>query len=213
MKHVLFDLDGTLTDPKEGIVACIRYALQKLEIEIEETVRLESYIGPPLFDTFRALCDSDALANEGVAYYRERFTDTGLYENRVFDGIPQCLERLGQEVGSIHVATSKPTVYSKRIIEHFGLDDYFGTVYGSELDGSLSDKTELLAHIVTMEGLSPEDVVMIGDRKFDIAGAKNNGMQSVGVLWGYGDEQELETAGADALCAHPDELAAQVLAL
>jgi phosphoglycolate phosphatase len=204
--HILFDLDGTLTDPKIGIIACIRFALSKLDIEIDKDIDLESFIGPPLRDTFRELCGNDEIAENAVSIYRERFSTKGLFENQVYDGIPECLNRLIEKADSIHVATSKPTIYSERIIEHFNLSRYFNLVYGSNLDGSLSDKTDLLRHIIESEDLLPKHTVMIGDRSFDIIGAKNHGIRAIGVLWGYGTEAELSNAGADGLCNHPDEI-------
>jgi phosphoglycolate phosphatase len=211
MTNLLFDLDGTLTDPKEGIVACIRFALLKLDIEIDKAINLESYIGPPLRDAFYELCGNEEVAENAVSLYRERFSTLGLFENRVYDGIPECLAQLAEKVDSIYVATSKPTIYSKRIIEHFKLSQYFDVVYGSNLDGSLSDKTDLLGHILKNEDLRPEDTVMIGDRSFDMVGAKNHGLKAVGVLWGFGNEKELNHAGADVLCHHPNDICAQIL--
>jgi phosphoglycolate phosphatase len=204
--YVFFDLDGTLTDPKEGIVACIRFALSSLNIEIDEDVKLETFIGPPLRDTFRQLCENEILAEKAVNLYRERFSNTGLYENRLYDGIEECLESLIGKVRSNYVVTSKPTGFSERIVEHFNISEHFEVVYGSNLDGSLGDKTELLAHVLNSEGINPEDAVMIGDRKFDVIGAKNHGIRSIGVLWGYGSEQELREAGAESICENPLQL-------
>jgi len=204
--HLLFDLDGTLTDPKQGFVASIRYALSSLGVEIGVDVQLESCIGPPLRDTLTALCGDARIAEDAVALYRERYSTLGLYENQVYDGIPECLEQLVDRVESIHVATSKPTIYSERIIENFELGQYFNGVYGSELDGRFDDKTELINHILRRESLDPENTVMIGDRRFDVIGARNNDISVIGVLWGYGEEDELNQAGADRLCSHPREL-------
>lgn len=203
---VFFDLDGTLTDPKEGIVACIQYALSSLNIEINEDVNLETFIGPPLRDTFRHLCRNDRLAEKAVSLYRERFSSTGLYENRLYDGIKECLESLVGNVRSNYVVTSKPTGFSERILEHFNIGEHFAVVYGSNLDGSLGDKTELLAHVLNSEGINPKDSVMVGDRKFDVIGARNHGIRSIGVLWGYGSEQELREAGANSICRSPSQL-------
>ena len=204
--HLLFDLDGTLTDPKQGIVACIRYALQRLDIEIAADIRLESYIGPPLRDTFRSLCGGDGDVEAAVGYYRERFATVGLFENQVYNGIPLCLEQLRARADSIHLATSKPTIYAERIIQHFGLERFFDRIYGSELDGRLGDKTELINHILKREKQHAADTIMIGDRSFDMVGARNNKVRAIGVLWGYGSEAELDLAGADRICSHPDEL-------
>ena len=211
MKHVFFDLDGTLTDPKEGFVKCIRYALSRMNIALEPEANFEAYIGPPIHHTFNKLFGPD-LADEAISLYRERYASTGLLENRIYDGIHECLERLNGEVESMHVVTSKPTIYSVKIIRHFALDQYFHEVYGSNLDGSLSDKTELLAHVLEREGILPDEAVMIGDRRFDMSGAQNHGIRAVGVLWGYGSAEELMEAGADRLCSHPAEVADLVLA-
>lgn len=210
--HVFFDLDGTLTDPREGILNCYRHALAKLGVDIPSDARLESYIGPPMRDAFRDLCGEGEIVERAVDLYRERFSTLGLYENRVYDGIRECLERLRGRAGSMHVVTSKPTVYSERIVEHFDLARHFGAVYGSRLDGGLSDKSELIAHVLERESIDPRDAIMIGDRKFDMLGASSHGIRALGVLWGYGSRQELEDAGADALCAHPGEIPQQVFA-
>lgn len=140
--HILFDLDGTLTNPKEGFVKSVEFALSTLNIEFESGCNLETYIGPPIHDTFRKLCGSDSLATKAISLYRERYASTGLFENRPYDGIHACLDHLRRRADSIHVVTSKPTIFSKQIIEHFELDQYFDAVYGSNLDGTLSDKTE-----------------------------------------------------------------------
>jgi len=208
--HVLFDLDGTLTDPKEGFVRSIRFALSELNIEFESDINLESYIGPPLHDTFKKLCGTDSSAENAILLYRERYADIGLFENELYEGIQACLDQIFSTADSIHVVTSKPTVFSRRIIEHFELDQYFGVVFGSNLNGTLSDKTELLDHVLKSQGISPQDAVMIGDRRFDMIGAKNHGIKALGVLWGYGSEEELTSAGADGLCAHPMEIYDQI---
>lgn len=208
--HLLFDLDGTLTDPKQGILGCIRHALRELDIDIDPRTSLESCIGPPLRDSFRHLCGEASGVERieaAVSLYRERFASLGLFENRVYDGIPECLQELRASVDTLHLATSKPAVYAQRIVEHFELDRHLDGVYGSELDGRLGDKTELIGHIVEREKLPLEKTVMIGDRSFDMIGARNNRVLAIGVLWGYGSEAELEQAGADYLCASPRGLA------
>jgi len=210
LTHLLFDLDGTLTDPREGIVNCFEYALSRLGIAIDPQLRLESYIGPPMRDALRELLGGDDRVETAVEIYRERFATVGLYENRVYDGIRECLESLAGRAESIHVVTSKPTLYSQRIVEHFDLRHYFGGIYGSHLDGRFSDKTELLARVLEREAISPAQAVMIGDRKFDMLGARNHGIRALGVLWGYGTKQELLAAGADEICEHPRELAARI---
>ncbi len=211
--HFLFDLDGTLTDPKEGFVKCVRFALSKLEIECDQDIALESHIGPPLHDTFRQLCGNEESAEIAIAHYRKRYSTTGLFENEVYDGIRECLDQILKSAKSIHVVTSKPTVFSERIIKHFELDRYFNRVFGSNLDGSLSDKTELLDHVLSSQGIPAEDAVMIGDRRFDMIGAKKHGIKALGVLWGYGSAKELKSAGASGLCVHPGEIYDQVYAI
>jgi phosphoglycolate phosphatase len=210
--HVFFDLDGTLTDPREGMVRCFEYAIERTGIEVDPAVQLESFIGPPLHDSFRELCGGDTGVEEAVACYRERFSTIGLFENRVYDGIPEALGALAGKAASVHMVTSKPTLFATRIVEHFGLGQHFDAVYGSHLDGRLGDKVELIADVLAREGMDPARTVMIGDRKFDMLGARHHGIRALGVLWGYGSEEELLAAGADALCAHPREIQAHVFA-
>jgi phosphoglycolate phosphatase len=138
--------------------------------------------------------------------YRERFAETGLYENQVYDGVPGMLERAGSIATAVYVATSKPAVYAERIVRHFGLAHHFRKVYGAELDGRYEVKAELLAHLLANEGVAAESAVMIGDRAVDIRAAKAVGVNSIGVLWGYGSKEELVNAGADVLCHNPSEL-------
>ncbi|MCP4432038.1 MAG: HAD hydrolase-like protein, partial [Gammaproteobacteria bacterium] len=188
------------------------FALSKLEIECDPDIALESYIGPPLHDTFRQLCGNEKSAKIAIAHYRKRYSTTGLFENEVYDGIRECLDQILKSAKSIHVVTSKPTVFSERIIKHFELDRYFNRVFGSNLDGSLSDKTELLDHVLSSQGIPAEDAVMIGDRRFDMIGAKKHGIKALGVLWGYGSAKELKSAGACGLCVRPGEIYDQVYA-
>ena len=203
--HIFFDLDGTLTDPREGIVACIQYALSALDIAIDENNNLETCIGPPLRDSFRELCGDEQLAEKAIELYRERFSTIGWYENSLYDGIKESLDELVEKTDSIYVVTSKPTLYSNRIVEHFYINKYFKFVYGSNLDGSLGDKSELLGQVTKTEGIDPLEATMVGDRKYDIIGASNHGIRAIGVSWGYGTKLELEEAGADSICKHPGE--------
>ena len=207
---LLFDLDGTLTDPRPGIVGSIRFALDQLSVPCPSDDVLATYIGPPLRPTFATLLGTSETRQieEAIRLYRHRFADTGLYENRVYDGVPAMLDDARQRAAATYVATSKPTVYAERIVEHFGLARHFTKVYGSELDGRRDDKVELLAHLLVTEDIAPDTAVMIGDRAADIRAAKANGVRSIGVLWGYGSEDELVAAGAGGLCRAPHELAA-----
>lgn len=209
---LLFDLDGTLTDPKPGIVGSLRFALDQLTVPCPTDDVLASYIGPPLRGTFATLLgtnESDRI-EEAMRLYRQRFADTGLYENRVYDGVPEMLERAGSAATAVYVATSKPAIYAERIVRHFGLAHHFRKVYGPDLDGRYEDKAELLAHILARESVEPEAAVMIGDRAADVRAAKASGVRSIGVLWGYGSERELIDAQVDALCATPRELIAHL---
>jgi phosphoglycolate phosphatase len=207
---VLLDLDGTLTDPREGIVGCIRYALEALGCAPRADAELERYIGPPLADTFRELLPEpdEARLAEAIALYRERFVDRGLFENRVYPDIPELLAALAERGLRTAIATSKPTVYAERIARHFGLRERLHAVYGSELDGRLVHKHDLLAHALESEGASAEDVVMVGDRSFDVAGAAANAIVAIGVTWGYGTREELSAAGARWLCDAPMDVLA-----
>jgi phosphoglycolate phosphatase len=204
---IFFDLDGTLTDPKPGITRSIQYALQKLDhptIPTED--ELTWCIGPPLRASFVRLLGGDDSADRAVALYRERFSDIGLYENRVYDGIGEVLMAFGSSGHRLFVATSKPHVYAERIIEHFSLRTHFERIFGSELDGTRVDKSDLLAYALQQTGVDPARSLMIGDRSHDMTGAKNNRMQRIGVLYGYGSRDELLEAGAQHVCLSPAEI-------
>jgi phosphoglycolate phosphatase len=209
---LLFDLDGTLTDPRPGIVGSIRFALDQLGSPCPSDDVLAAFIGPPLRATFASLLETTDASRVEAAMdlYRQRFASSGLYENRVYAGVAGMLEQVGEMATAMFVATSKPAVYAERILQHFGLDDHFKKVYGSELDGRREDKVELVAHLLASEGLDAEAAMMIGDRAADILSAKANSVRSIGVLWGYGSEQELLEAGADVLCRTPSELTAHL---
>ncbi|MEQ9642786.1 MAG: HAD hydrolase-like protein [Alphaproteobacteria bacterium] len=208
IRNLLFDLDGTLSDPVVGIVTSVRYALDRLGKPAPAD--LNWVIGPPLRGAFAILIDNDApvAVEEAMTLYRERFADVGLFENEVYPGIP---ELLAEEHGSgrkLFVATSKPHVYARRIVEHFGLARYFVAVHGCELDGTRSEKADLIAYLLDQERLSEADTVMIGDRRHDIAGAKAVGLRSVAAGYGYGSADELAAARPDWTCATVAELTA-----
>jgi phosphoglycolate phosphatase len=204
MDAIYFDLDGTLTDPKPGITRSIQYALQRLDHPTMPTEdELTWCIGPPLRASFVRLLGAETSADLAVSYYRERFSDVGLYENGVYDGIGEVLTSLCASGHRLFVATSKPHVFAERIIDHFGLRDHFEHVFGSELDGTRVDKSHLLEYALKQASVDPAKTLMIGDRSHDMVGAKNNGMKGIGVLYGYGSRDELLEAGAHHVCVTP----------
>ncbi len=213
-RWVLFDLDGTLTDPFPGITGSIRYALERMGAPIPEPEALRWCIGPPLTDSFAALLGTDESAEieRAISFYRERFSDTGLFENVVFDGIPQLLAELVSGGFSLYLATSKPLVFASRIIAHFELEPYFAGLYGAELDGTRAQKPTLLAHLLACEKIGAADAVMIGDRRHDLIGARENGIASIGVTYGYGTREELEAQAPRALAETPQEVGVLVRA-
>ncbi len=206
--NILFDLDGTLTDPGVGIVSCIRYALEKLGRELPSDRALSRYIGPPLRESFGEILNTSdkGAIDHAVNVYRERYATIGLLENEVYPGIPEALARLSERGDRLFVATSKPEIYAERILEHFGLAGHFCGIWGCELDGARSDKGDLIAHMLMHEKLAPSETLMIGDRSHDAVGALANGLIPVGVLWGYGDEAELTSAQCKMLLRSPLEL-------
>lgn len=209
---LLFDLDGTLTDPFEGITRCVAHALARQGINVADRRELACYIGPPLQQSFEQIHGlSSAASAQALIDYRERFSQIGLYENVVYNGIPELLARLTASGRQLFVATSKPWCYARRIVEHFGLTRYFGQVYGSELDGHRVEKQALLAHILREQKLRCEDTLMIGDRCFDISGARHNGLPVVAVGYGYGSDDELQAAAPDAVFDSPATLGAFLL--
>lgn len=199
LRYVLFDLDGTLTDPALGITNCVMYALEKFNIHPSCREELYPYIGPPLthsFAQFHGLSAEDA--ERAVAYYRERFSTVGLYENEVFAGIPALLEELTNNGLTLLVATSKPEEFTNRILEHFDLARYFAFVAGCTLSGLRPTKADVIAYIrEKYPEISAQNTWMIGDRKFDVEGAHKCGLPAVGVLFGYGDRAEMEAEKAD----------------
>jgi len=215
MIAALFDLDGTLTDPREGITRSLAYALERMGIEPPALEELVFAIGPPLRGSFARLLgtDSPVAVERAIGLYRERFAEVGLFENRPYDGIADALGSLRAAGVGLFVATSKPTVYARRIVERFGLAPHFGEVHGCELDGTREDKRELLAHLLPRHGLDPAKTVMIGDRGADMRAARHHGLHALGALWGYGTADELREAGAHALCEGPSGVETGVAAL
>ena len=207
-KYLLFDLDGTLTDPAEGITNSVIYALKKWGIEVGDRSELYCFIGPPLSASFKkyyGFSEEDAL--KCVEYYREYFRDRGIFENKVYCGIPELLERLKKDGKILVLATSKPEVFAKRILDHFDLSKYFDFVAGASMDESRNKKADVIRyalHLAKIENKS--EALMIGDRDQDMIGAEANGLDSLGVLYGYGDREELSSSGATYIAETVEEI-------
>ena len=211
-RYILFDLDGTLTDPKEGITKSVQHALAHFGIAVDDLDSLIPFIGPPLTDSFEMFYGfTHEQALEGVRVYREYFTQRGWRENQEYAGVREMLRALKTAGFSLSVATSKPEVFALRILDYFHLTDYFDVVGGADLDGTRIRKADVIRYTLGRAGISQsgqalEQVAMVGDREHDILGAKAVGIESVGVLYGYGSREELEAAGADALVKQPGDL-------
>ncbi len=196
---ILFDLDGTLTDPGIGITNSVMHALKKYGITVTDRRELYCFIGPPLRESFiRCYGFTDDEAKQAIEYYREYFRETGIFENTVYEGIDALLAALEDRGKTLILATSKPEVFAERILEHFDLAKYFSFIGGSDLDGTRINKDDVIRYALKMGGVTDlSNAVMVGDREHDILGAKKVGTASVGVLFGYGSRGELEAAGAD----------------
>lgn len=197
-KTVLFDLDGTVTDPGIGITNSIMYALHKFGIEVEDRTSLYPFIGPPLKESYHKYYGFDEAGQErGVVWYREYYRDKGIFENILYDGMDKLLKQIKDSGRQVVLATSKPEEFADRILKHFGIAQYFDFVAGAAMDDTRTKKTEVIEYALESCGITDvSTAVMVGDREYDILGAKAFGMDSIGVLYGYGDRQELEAAGA-----------------
>lgn len=195
-KYILFDLDGTLTDPGVGITKAVQYALKKNNIVEESLSTLEKFIGPPLKDSFIEFYSFDEKrVSDSIHYFREYFRKNGIFENEVYSGILDLLGELKNRDCKIVVATSKPTVFANTVLKHFGMMEYFDLVVGSNLDGTLGNKAEIINCVIeNLKIKNLKETIMIGDRKYDVIGAEKNNIDSIGVLYGYGSLEELEAA-------------------
>ena len=213
--HLFFDLDGTLTNPQLGIVRCFQYALEVMQRPAWSGNALEQFIGPPLPESFGKILETadQALIDEGVRLYRKRFAKEGLFENELYPDILETLAALQDDGFDLLVVTSKPQVFADQIVQHFELDQYFRRVYGSELSGERATKPDLIRYVLEQEQISAKGAVMIGDRSHDILGARANGLRSIGVLWGFGSQVELQDAKADEIVASVQELRDCILGL
>ncbi|MCR4268591.1 HAD hydrolase-like protein [Nitratireductor sp. ZSWI3] len=209
---VLFDLDGTLTDPFVGITNCIRHAMEKMGRAAPEADALRAHIGPPLQVTFAQLLETDDEVRiwEAVGHYRDRYSQAGKFENVLIPGVTEVLARCIDAGYFLSLATSKLETYSRDILDHFDLTRFFDAIHGSAADGTRADKAHLIEHILSVEPIEAAGAVMIGDRHHDVHGAKANDVPTIGVLWGFGDRAELVQAGAVGICETPAALAAAI---
>jgi phosphoglycolate phosphatase len=208
---ILFDLDGTLTDPKVGITKSVQYSLKKFDIEVCDLDELDKFIGPPLKDSYMKFYGfTEDKATQAIDYFREYFPEKGIFENTLYPGIPELLSSLKQQGLTLAVATSKPTLFAEKIISHFKLDPYFDGIYGSNLDNTRTNKGEIIAFALDALGKKENEALMVGDRMHDIVGAKTNSLPSIGVLYGYGNREELEKAQADSIVATVEELSKEL---
>lgn len=207
-QYILFDLDGTLTNPEIGITSSVMYALEKFGVKVEDRKELHPFIGPPLsysFQTYYGLSEADSEL--AIKYYRERFSVKGLYENEVYKGVEKLLQRLKERGKKLIIATSKPEEFTLKILAHFDLLKYFDYVAGATMDGSRGEKADVIRYAIEISGIQDRSqAIMIGDRKYDILGAKENGLDSIGVLFGFGDREELSEAGANYIAENVEDI-------
>jgi phosphoglycolate phosphatase len=206
---VVFDLDGTLTDPREGITHCIQFSLTRLGRKAPSEDDLLWCIGPPLKNSFAQLLESNdtALLDLAVSHYRERYAAIGIYESHVYPGIVPALSKIRKSGFRLFLATSKPAIFATRVLDHFDLTEFFHGIHGSEIDGRLCDKADLVAHIIKTWNLDPCLTLIVGDRVHDIIGGKSNGIMTAIVTYGYGTKREIEAAASDFVFETPSELA------
>ena len=216
-QYILFDLDGTITESAPGILNSVRYALKKMGFSVTDEEELLQFIGPPLVDSMKKYYGmNEEQAEQAVVFYREYFSQKGMFENSVYEGIEKSLKMLIESGKKLAIATSKPELYSVRIVEHFGLADKFEKICGASMDKSRNEKAGVIRYTLETLGIPDEDkgsVLMVGDRRHDIIGAKQNGLDSMGVLYGYGNRNELEEAGADYIAESAMDVAKIILQL
>jgi phosphoglycolate phosphatase len=213
--NIFFDLDGTLTDSKEGILKCYRYALDKLDFPYQVELLDDSIIGPPLRVIFRRFLGTtdEALIEKAVAIYRERFSTIGLFENKVYPGIPELLSALHAKSLGLYVVTTKPKIFAERIIEHFQLAHWFSDICGTELSGRFDNKADLIQFILNNRKLPVKETMMVGDKKEDIIAGKTNRVGTIGVTYGYGSQQEITEASPDYICGSPSEIQKTIMSM
>lgn len=214
-QYIFFDLDGTITESGPGIMASVKYSLEKMGYPSDDLDKIRKFIGPPLKESYmRFYGMSEEEAERAIVCYREYFTDKGIFENAVYEGVIESLEQLKTAGKHLVIATSKPEEFAKRIAEHFDFAKYFDQICGATMDEKLVEKADIIAYAIETLGLSADSkkqILMVGDRKHDILGAKHNGLHSMGVLFGYGNLEELKEAGADYIVNLPSEIGSRIL--
>lgn len=216
-QYIFFDLDGTITESAPGIIASVRYSLDKMGYPSDDIDTLRKFIGPPLKDSYmRFYGMTEEQTADAICCYREYYAEKGIFENALYDGIIESLQILKDAGMHLVIATSKPEEYAKMIAEHFQFAEYFDEICGATMDEKLVEKADVIAYAMDKLGLNAKDcqsILMVGDRRHDILGAKANGLRSMGILFGYGDRTELEEAGSDFLVETPSEVAAKILSI
>lgn len=215
LKYILFDLDGTLTESAPGILNSVKYALNHYGFTDYDESMLNRFVGPPLIESFMRFCGfSEEKASEAVDVYREYFAEKGIFENAVYGGIPECLQKLVDSGLVLAVATSKPEVFCRRILDHFDLEKYFTVIKGIPLEDEHMTKAQVVAGVIDELGITDKsEAIMVGDRDYDVFGARENGLKCIGVLYGYGPREELESAGAEHIAESVEELGELLLSL
>ncbi len=201
IENILFDLDGTLTDPKVGITRCIQFSLEHFDVDIPPMNQLTWCIGPPLKESFSQLLHTtdESVLDQALSLYQKRFSETGMFENLVYPEVSPSLQKINEAGFQVFLATAKPQVFARQILDHFNLSQFFTSIYGSELNGRFSDKGELVAHILESENLDPKVSLIVGDRIHDIDGGKKNGIMTAAVSYGYGTQKEIDSSQPDIL--------------
>ncbi len=201
IENILLDLDGTLTDPKVGITRCIQFSLDHFDVDIPPMDQLTWCIGPPLRESFSRLLNTgnESVLDQAISNYRKRFSEKGMFENVVYPEVPSSLLKIKQAGFHVFLATAKPQIFARQILDHFNLSQFFTSIYGSELNGRFSHKGELVAHILASENLDPKSSMIVGDRIHDIDGGKKNGIMTAAVSYGYGTQKEIDSSRPDIL--------------
>jgi len=199
IKNILLDLDGTLTDSKVGIIRCIQFSLDYFNVAVPDENQLTWCIGPPLKDSFSRILETtdNSILDQALSRYRKRYAETGIFENTLYPGVAPTLQKINQSGFHIFLATAKPRIFARQILNHFKLSPFFEAIYGSELDGRLTDKSELIAHILSSENLVPGTSLIVGDRIHDLAGGRENGIMTAAATYGYGSREEIDSAEPD----------------